>query len=45
MEILINKKAVRISLDKDKIAKVMEQLQKRVVIAYFVGGCVVPSFP
>ena len=43
VEILINKKAIRVSFDKDKIAKEMEQLQKEVVIAYFVGGCVVPS--
>ena len=41
--ILVNKKAIRVSLDKDKIAKEMEQLQKKVVIAYFVGGCVVSS--
>ena len=41
--ILINKKAIKVSFDKDKIAKEMEQLQKKVVIAYFVGGCVVPS--
>ena len=41
--ILINKKAIRVSFDKDKIAKEMDQLQKKVVIAYFVGGCVVPS--
>ena len=43
VEILVNKKAIRVTLDKDKIAKEMEQLQKKVVIAYFVGGCVVPS--
>ena len=41
--ILINKKAIRVSFDKDKIAKEMEQLQKKVVITYFVGGCVVLS--
>ena len=39
--ILINKKAIRVSFDKEKIAKEMEQLQKKVVIAYFLGGCVV----
>ena len=38
--ILVNKKAIRVSFDKDKIAKEMEQLQKKIVIAYFVGGCV-----
>ena len=41
--ILINKKAIRVSFNKDKIVKEMEQLQKKVVIAYFVGGCVVLS--
>ena len=41
--ILINKKAIRVSFDKDKIAKKMEQLQKKVVIAYFVGGSMVSS--
>ena len=41
--ILINKKAIRVTLDKDKIAKEMEQLQKKVVIAYFVGGYVIQS--
>ena len=32
-----------VSFNKDKIAKEMEQLQKKVGIAYFVGGYVVPS--
>ena len=43
VEILINKKAIRVSFDKDKIAKEMEQLEKKVVIAYFVRGYVVLS--
>ena len=39
-DILINEKAIRVSLDKENIAEEMEQLQKRVIIAYFVGGCI-----
>ena len=35
-KILINKKAIKILLDKNKIAKEMETLQKKVITAYFV---------
>ena len=36
--ILINTKAIRVFLDKEKISKEMESLQRRVAIAYFVDG-------
>ena len=41
--ILINEKAIKVHLDKEKITKKMELLQKRMVIAYFVGGRILPS--
>ena len=36
--ILINIKAIRVDLDKEKIVQEMDLLQKRMVIAYFVVG-------
>ena len=36
--ILINMKAIRVPLHKKTIAKEMETLQIKVIIAYFVGG-------
>ena len=38
MGILINTKAIRFHLDKEKITKEMDLLEKQMVIAYFVGG-------
>ena len=38
VRILINTKAIRVCLDKEKISKEMDLLQKRVAIAYFIGG-------